>query len=415
MGNAQSEEGSKVELGYHVLQVQQGGPGEAAGLKSFFDFIISAQGVPLEKEDATFVDILKNNIGKPVTLTVYNTKTEKNRECVMIPSNTWGGAGLAGITIRFCSYEHINDHVWHVLDVSPNSPASRAGLETNTDYIVGTPDIIFNDSEDFFAMVSSNEGKAMALYVYSTLTDNIRAVHITPNSNWGGSGSLGCDVGYGYLHRIPKGYVAPTNTQSMHPQYVAPTFQSQPFPQSQPHLQFQNPQQLPVHSQLQPQHQLHPQPQLQSESQAQFQPPVSTNQSQLPIGTYQISQQQQSSAVASTNAMASQQPVPSSQTPHSPTSRPISSVPFPNQAPYQQYPFPQTQPQFQPQPQLQPQSQSQFQFQFQPNQYAPYQNPAPITQNTSGSTVKSSPPLSPVASSSAVPIAPSIPSADKDK
>jgi len=402
MGNAQSEEGPKNELGYHVLQVQQGGPGEAAGLKSFFDFITSAQGVPLEKEDATFVDILKNNVGKPVTLTVYNTKAEKTRECVMIPSNTWGGAGLAGITIRFCSYEHISDHVWHVLDASPNSPASRAGLESNTDYIVGTPDIIFNDSEDFFAMVSSNEGKAMALYVYSTLTDNIRVVYITPNSNWGGSGSLGCDVGYGYLHRIPKGYVAPTNIQSMHPQYVAPTYQAQPF-HSQPQLQFQNIQQLPMHSQLQPQLQFQSQPQAQPQpqvqSQAQFQPPVSTNQS---LGVpFQIPLQQQSSAT---------QPVTSSQTPHSPTSRPsIASVPFPNQVPYQQSPFPQTQ------PQSQSQSQSQFQFQFQPNQYSPYQNPAPITQNTSGSTVKSSPPLSPVASSSATPIAPTIPSADKDK
>jgi len=25
-----------------------------------------------------------------------------------------------------------------------------------------------------------------------------------PNRNWGGQGSLGCDVGYGYLHRIPN-------------------------------------------------------------------------------------------------------------------------------------------------------------------------------------------------------------------
>ena len=28
-------------------------------------------------------------------------------------------------------------------------------------------------------------------------------VLLTPNSDWGGEGSLGCGIGYGYLHRIP--------------------------------------------------------------------------------------------------------------------------------------------------------------------------------------------------------------------
>lgn len=28
-------------------------------------------------------------------------------------------------------------------------------------------------------------------------------VYLTPNSEWGGEGSLGCGIGYGYLHRIP--------------------------------------------------------------------------------------------------------------------------------------------------------------------------------------------------------------------
>lgn len=37
-------------------------------------------------------------------------------------------------------------------------------------------------------------------------------VSITPNTDWGGDGSLGCGIGYGYLHRIPSkpsGGVAP--------------------------------------------------------------------------------------------------------------------------------------------------------------------------------------------------------------
>ena len=29
-------------------------------------------------------------------------------------------------------------------------------------------------------------------------------VLLTPNPDWGGEGSLGCGIGYGYLHRIPS-------------------------------------------------------------------------------------------------------------------------------------------------------------------------------------------------------------------
>lgn len=41
------------------------------------------------------------------------------------------------------------------------------------------------------------------LYVYNVDSDGVREVTLTPNSAWGGEGCLGCDIGYGYLHRIP--------------------------------------------------------------------------------------------------------------------------------------------------------------------------------------------------------------------
>lgn len=41
------------------------------------------------------------------------------------------------------------------------------------------------------------------MYVYNTEDDRCREVVIKPNSQWGGEGSLGCGIGYGYLHRIP--------------------------------------------------------------------------------------------------------------------------------------------------------------------------------------------------------------------
>ena len=32
-------------------------------------------------------------------------------------STLWGGQGLLGVSIRFCSFEGANENVWHILEV----------------------------------------------------------------------------------------------------------------------------------------------------------------------------------------------------------------------------------------------------------------------------------------------------------
>ncbi|XP_049453270.1 Golgi reassembly-stacking protein 2 [Epinephelus fuscoguttatus] len=203
MGGAQSVEipGGGSE-GYHVLRVQENSPGHRAGLEPFFDFIVSINNTRLNKDNDTLKDLLKASVEKPVKMLVYSSKTLELRESTVTPSNLWGGQGLLGVSIRFCSFEGANENVWHVLEVEPNSPAALAGLRPHTDYIIGA-DTVMNESEDLFSLIESHEGKGLKLYVYNTDTDNCREVIITPNSAWGGEGSLGCGIGYGYLHRIP--------------------------------------------------------------------------------------------------------------------------------------------------------------------------------------------------------------------
>ncbi|KAM5151975.1 Golgi reassembly-stacking protein 2 [Mantella aurantiaca] len=203
MGGSQSVEipGGGTE-GYHVLRVQENSPGHRAGLEPFFDFIVSINALRLNKDNDTLKDLLKANVEKPVKMVVYSSKTLELRETTVTPSNMWGGQGLLGVSIRFCSFEGANENVWHVLEVEPNSPAALAGLRPHTDYIIGA-DTVMNESEDLFSLIETHEGKPLKLYVYNTDTDNCREVVITPNSAWGGEGSLGCGIGYGYLHRIP--------------------------------------------------------------------------------------------------------------------------------------------------------------------------------------------------------------------
>lgn len=200
--------------GYHVLRVQDNSPGHRAGLESFFDFIVSIGNTRLNQDNETLKDLLKANIEKPVKMLVYSSKTRKLREVELTPSHNWGGQGLLGVSIRFCSFEGANENVWHILDVQPNSPASLAGLHSNTDYIIGA-DTVLHESEDLFTLIETHEAKPLKLYVYNSEHDACREVTITPNSAWGGEGSLGCGIGYGYLHRIPiRDLPSPVNSPS---------------------------------------------------------------------------------------------------------------------------------------------------------------------------------------------------------
>jgi len=147
--------------------------------------------------------MLDESVGKEIKLTVYNSKTDQDRVTTIIPSDNWGGNGKIGANIRHISTRGVHENVWHVMDVYPKSPAERAELQDYVDYIVGTPDLLFDSSEDFFSLVKSNEKRNLMLYVYNIKHDAVRQVTLIPDRNWGGEGSIGCDVGYGYIHRIP--------------------------------------------------------------------------------------------------------------------------------------------------------------------------------------------------------------------
>uniref|UniRef100_A0A1A8P6L9 Golgi reassembly stacking protein 2, 55kDa n=1 Tax=Nothobranchius rachovii TaxID=451742 RepID=A0A1A8P6L9_9TELE len=217
MGGSQSVQipGGGTE-GYHVLRVQENSPGNRAGLEPFFDFIISVCDTRLKRDNDTLKELLKVNVERPVKMQLYNSKTQTVRETTVTPSNTWGGQGLLGVSIRFCSFEGANQNIWHVLEIEPNSPAALAGLRPFIDYIIGA-DIAMHESEDLFSLVEEHEGKELKLYVYGTDADNCREVVITPNSDWGGEGSLGCGIGYGYLHRIPTQLLAEEKTFELPP------------------------------------------------------------------------------------------------------------------------------------------------------------------------------------------------------
>lgn len=59
--------------------------------------------------------MLKSGDGNELILAVYSSKTQVVREIKIIPNSNWGGQGLLGVSIRFCSFAGANENVWHIL------------------------------------------------------------------------------------------------------------------------------------------------------------------------------------------------------------------------------------------------------------------------------------------------------------
>ncbi|CAI4038364.1 hypothetical protein SMKI_04G7080 [Saccharomyces mikatae IFO 1815] len=101
---------------------------------------------------------------------------------------------------------------YHILNVNiPGGPAQSAGLIPDEDYIIGCQDgLLATGGETLLQdIVRSRANYDLVLYVYNKVSDCVRpiTVHIGPD------GRLGCNVGYGFLHRIPTVKQRPQQAQ----------------------------------------------------------------------------------------------------------------------------------------------------------------------------------------------------------
>ena len=84
---------------------------------------------------------------RPLPCVVYNLKSRQTRSVTITPTRNWGGQGMLGVTIRFDTYHKADEHLVRVLEVAPGSPAEIAGLRAGTDYLLGTAERVFGDSD----------------------------------------------------------------------------------------------------------------------------------------------------------------------------------------------------------------------------------------------------------------------------
>lgn len=245
--------------GFRVCNYRENSLGRLLELEISFDYIVGIDGVPLTQvSDASHEFFLKRlkGIGRyQVKINVYNSlstrirtiilnpykyneKTDEltsSRRCSIEPERDGLGknAFVDGIEFnmvefdaplnslrvyQFLSYderisglgigvhwEEISTKGVKIVNVQDSSPAQASGLVSNEDFIVASSTLMrpFYSTDDFLAFVKKNDKVSLSFIVYNTETEVIRELLITPNSNWGGKGLLGCDIAAGPLYDIP--------------------------------------------------------------------------------------------------------------------------------------------------------------------------------------------------------------------
>ncbi|KAH9812378.1 GRASP55/65 PDZ-like domain-containing protein [Melampsora americana] len=211
--------------GYHVLRVAESSPASEAGIEPFFDYIVGIGGQSITEDGDLLTNWLDQSEGKPIILQVYSSRRQEVRNIRALPNRKWSMSptndskpSLLGLSLRLCSPENALENVWHILDIIEGSPAQDAGLVPFGDWIIGYAGGILRGENDFYRVVEEHEERPLRLFVYNADYEVTREVVIIPNRSWGsGDGLLGCSIGFGLLHRIPKTTTSTTAPSSLIP------------------------------------------------------------------------------------------------------------------------------------------------------------------------------------------------------
>ncbi|KAK4685800.1 hypothetical protein P7C73_g4345, partial [Tremellales sp. Uapishka_1] len=221
---------SLPELALHCLRVADNSPA-ADVIEPFFDYLVGVDEATEQQSETRLSGlsptdlgrILEENEGSRIGLKVYNAKTQRIRgEGLLDTFEAVVGGRLAGerggcsFNVKWIEPQAISP--WSFAEVMQSSTSARVGLAYPRgprgvsrrslvpfgDWICGWAGGPLHSESDFYDLVDAHTDRPLRLYVYSADLDNLREVVIIPNRQWGGEGLLGCGVGFGLLHRIPR-------------------------------------------------------------------------------------------------------------------------------------------------------------------------------------------------------------------
>ncbi|KAF2791369.1 hypothetical protein K505DRAFT_351351 [Melanomma pulvis-pyrius CBS 109.77] len=201
-GPEEQNSSSQAGFGFQVLR----NTNPDVPLDPWFDFVIGINGRTIDNPDPNlFSTEVRNCAGSTISLGVFSAKGQKIREIyVPIPVEK----PTLGVSLQWTPLS-VNEDVWHILDVIPNSPADLAGLLPYGDYVIGSPEGLVRGESGLGELVEDYLNRPLRLIVYNHEYNVTRPITITPARGWGGEGALGCVLGFGALHRIPESLEEP--------------------------------------------------------------------------------------------------------------------------------------------------------------------------------------------------------------
>ncbi|CAD6591504.1 MAG: hypothetical protein TREMPRED_000110 [Tremellales sp. Tagirdzhanova-0007] len=246
------------DLALHCLRVAENSPASNL-IEPFFDYLVGLETDPPSRTTLSGLNtnelgwILEENEGRRIVLRVYNAKSQRIRGVGLVPSREWSEAALRrnglgqgegngngsgsgngngngdsdrtekkpsllGLSLRACDPAHALESVYHVLDVLEGSPAeatgalnrykadqySPQGLVPFGDFVLAWSGGPLHSENDFYRLIEAHVDRPLRLFVHNSDLDNLREVVLYPTRQWGGKGLIGCGIGYGLLHRIPR-------------------------------------------------------------------------------------------------------------------------------------------------------------------------------------------------------------------
>jgi hypothetical protein len=206
---------------------------EQAGLINY-DLILQETVAHAKRDNSITFDVwnAKGGITRQISIPLDaiesdSTGTDSTGTDTTIPNLFKNTFATIGLTVQS---QHLNSatYVWRILATHPGSPAFISQLVPYSDYIIGCDSafpedaqgkgLLVNGGEQLLSKVvlsyynyhydqSHDENIPITFYVYNHDYDILRPVTVNLTRSWGtgqNRGVLGCDVGYGLLHRIPE-------------------------------------------------------------------------------------------------------------------------------------------------------------------------------------------------------------------
>lgn len=181
-----------------VLKLNNNTPSHTHKILPFFHFITHVNQIPiLTSSDIKEMQVLWSE--QDLKLTIIDPRVNSVSD-IIIPKQRNNES--LGISVKF--HEGLPFLLtMAVCETTVNSPAMRAGLINNQDYIVGVENVYLVDEDHFLNYLYKKIGSPVYLIVYNGGMESLRRVEVVPESG----NLLGCELNSGILYGIPEGEV----------------------------------------------------------------------------------------------------------------------------------------------------------------------------------------------------------------